>query len=223
MTSSIASSLQNTLATSVNNSKSTQQTQTTKEVSDASSPVPNTDNKLGNGDSVNLSNRALKIQSIASEFFSGGGLSLQDIPNYIQRLQSDGFLTSEQAEKLGTSSSGNTTELGDSTVKIINFIDNFKNKVAENDSEDSLIAILNKAKNIIKDLGEMTGNTTVYEIKLTVLELNRYLESDEALQWDKQDIKSLKDISSILSVASQLNFSPSSSKATNRYLAFSGR
>lgn len=222
MTTSITSNTQNPLATALNNS-STKETQAATPLKTAASTDIKADNNEKNSDSVNFSQRAVKIQSIANEFFSDGGLSMADIPNYVQRLQSDGFLTQQQAEKLGVAENTKIDAAEQAKQQVVNFIEDFKSNVSETEGNDNLIAILNKSKTMVESLGQMNSTITNTEFKRADIELKRYLESDQAKQWSDEDISSLKQVSELLSVATELNYGTESSKAANRYAQFSGR
>ncbi len=220
MTTAISAQTPGTSAYKLNDGKSTQETSATKEADTAKNQQSAA---TGHDDSVKLSSRASKIQKIAEEFFSGGGLSMEDIPKYIQRLQSDGFLTGQEVENLGYTKSAEQEALSEQTTKLLDFIGEFKNKVAAKDPEDSLINTLDKAKKVIENLDKSKDSSLAADVKTSLVELDTYLKSDKAEQWNEQEIKSLTDVKNILSVTNQLHFSQTDSKAANRYLLFSGR
>lgn len=223
MYTSMTSSTSSPLTTNVGSGKSTEETSESKEVNAAATSKKASATKAtANSDSVNFSSRAMKIQSIAKDFFSGGQLSLADIPKYIKRLESDGFLTGAQAEKLGVTGGQKTDELADETTKVLDFIDSFKKKVGEKDPQDGLIGALDRAKKTIEKLGDGHDSSMAADVKVSLLEIDSYLNSDKAKQWDEQDIKALKDVKNVLSVTNQLHFQQTSSTAVNRYLQFAG-
>jgi len=224
MYTTMASSTSSPLTANVGSGKSTEETSASKEVGSAASSQKAVDTKAtANTDSVNFSNQAMKIQSIAKDFFSGGQLSLADIPKYIKRLENDGFLTGAQAEKLGVADGKETDKLADETTKVLDFISSFRDKVSEKDPQDGLIDALDRAKKTIENLGSNHDSSMAADVKTSLLEIDSYLNSDKAKQWDEQDMKALKDVKNILSVTNQLHFNQTSSTAVNRYLQFAGK
>jgi hypothetical protein len=224
MYTTIASSAPKPLMSNVGNGKSTEETSANEELKGTSKSQLAVDTKVTtNTDSVSFSNRAMTIQSINKEFFSAGQLSLADLPKYIKRLEKDGFLTGAEAEKLGGAGGNTTNQISDETVKVIDFIDNFRDKVSEKDPQDGLVDALNNAKEAIENLSSSYDSSTASDVKASLLEIDNYLKSDKADQWDKQDIKALKDVKTILSLTNQLYFNKTNSTAVNRYLQFAGK
>jgi len=174
-------------------------------------------------DSVSFSNRAMKIQSITKDFFSGGQLLLADIPQYIKRLESDGFLAAAEVGKLSHTDEKTTDQLSDKTTKVLDWIDSFRDKVNQKDPQDGLVDVLNQVEKHIENLSSNYNSSMTTDVKKSLLELDNYLKSDNMMQWEKQDIEALKDVKTILSLANQLHFSKTNSTAINKYLQFSGK
>jgi hypothetical protein len=185
----------NTPASVLNNSANAQKAKASKQVTESAATPAKQNSKAGTSDSVSFSNRAVKIQSIASEFFSDDGLSIADIPRYVQRLKSDGFLTEQQAEKLGASTVVSSNEITEASAKVINFLDDFKSTVSDSEGNDSLITLLDKTKSALESLGSMSSKTTATNLKMIDMELKDYLKSDQAKQWLTQDLDSLEQFS----------------------------
>lgn len=223
MYTTIASSIPSPLMSNVENGKSTEETSASKALESTETNPTSVDTKAtSKEDSVSFSSRAIKIQSITNDFFSGGQLLLADIPKYIERLESDGFLTAVEADKLSHTDENTTDQLSDETTKVLDWIDSFRDKVNEQDPQDELVGILNRAEKNIENLSSNYNSSMITDVKSSLLELDSYLKSDKIMQWDKQDIEVLKDVKTILSLTNQLNFNKTSSTAINKYLQFSG-
>jgi hypothetical protein len=224
MYTTIASSTPISLMSNVGNEKSTEEASASEQLKGTPKSQAVVDTRVAtNTDSVSFSNRAMTIQSINKEFFSTGQLSLADLPKYIKRLEKDGFLTGAEAEKLGAADGNTENQLSDETTKVIDFIDDFRDKVSEKDPQDRLIGALNSAKEAIENLNSNYDSSMASDVKASLLEIDSYLKSDKVDQWDKQEIKALKDVKTILSLTNQLYFNKTNSTAVNRYLQFSGK
>lgn len=224
MYTTMASSTPSPLMNNVESGKSTEETSAGKAIESTEKNQTAVDTKsTTKTDSVSFSNRAMKIQSISKDFFSGGQLSLADLPKYIRRLENDGFLTATEADNLSGSDSKKTDKLSEETTKVLDWIDDFRDKVNEKDPQDGLIGALNRAKKTIENLSSNYNSSMTTDVKASLLELDGYLKSDNMKQWDKQDIKALKDVKTILSLTNQLHFNKTNSIAINRYLQFSGK
>lgn len=225
MYTTMQSSIPSPLMSNVESGKSTEETSASKAIESTAKSQTAVDTKATTKtDSVNFSNRAMKVQSIAKDFFSGGQLSLADLPKYIKRLENDGFLTAVEAEKLGGAASSNKTDqLSDETTKVLDWIDSFRDKVNEKDPQDGLIGALNRAEKTIENLSSNYDSSMTTDVKTSLWEIDGYLKSDKMEQWDKQDIKALKDVKTILSLTNQLHSNKTNSTAINRYLQFSGK
>ncbi|WP_028866274.1 hypothetical protein [Psychromonas aquimarina] len=223
MTAAVTSQTPQPLSSNIGYTSSTEAASAGKAVEAAGSTAPLNKTADGTADErVSFSSRAVKIQSIASDFFGSGQLSMADIPKYIQRLQSDGFLTDQQVERLGYSKNAQTDKDTDAAAKVIDFIESFKDKVSSRDPEDNLLGTLDRAKKVIENLDSTTGKLNASDVKVSLIELTAYLNSDQAAQWDEQDLNSLKDIKNIVSATNQIHFNQTNSAAANRYLQFSG-
>ena len=136
------------------------------------------------GIDVKLSSRAQKIQKLNEDFFPGGYKMIKVTSDFIGRLEEYGFLSSEEAEKF-TSKIKPTTEqlesvnLGD----LSDFIGQFKNKLENDDPDNSLIAALQKADYIVNNFDSQTMKA---DIKTVINELNKYSNSEQAQNLSKQ-------------------------------------
>ncbi|WP_019615701.1 hypothetical protein [Psychromonas ossibalaenae] len=224
MTAVITSQTPQPLSNSIGYTSSTEAASAGKEVKAADNTAPISKTTDGTaGETVSFTSRAIKIQSIASDFFGSGQLSMADIPKYIQRLQSDGLLTHQQVEQLGYSKTAQADKNANAVVKVLDFIESFTDKVSSQDPEDNLIGTLDRAKKVIENLDSTTGKLNASDVKVSLIEITAYLNGDQAEKWDEQDLNSLKEIKNIISATNQIHFSQTNSTAANRYLQFSGR
>lgn len=220
----MASSIPSPLMSNVESGKSAEETTASKALESTEKNPTSVDTRATKkADSVSFSNRAMKIQSISKDFFSGGQLSLADLPKYIKRLENDGFLTASEADKLGQTDGKKTDKLSDETTKVLDWIDSFRDKVNKKDPQNGLIGALNRAEKTIENLSSNYSSSMTTDVKTSLLELDSYLKNDNMKQWDKQDVEALKDVKTILSLTNQLHFNKTSSTAINRYLQFSGK
>ena len=226
MTSSIGANTTSILSTTLSNTATQETDSTTATSSTASTTEVTSDAVVSASDSVDFSSRAMKIQSIANDFFSGGGLQMADIADYVQRLKTDGFLTEEQADKLGVEKT-TAEKASEAKEEVINFIDGFKETVSEQEGNDSLFSLLDRAKQAVESLGDMSSPVSQSDFTLIDIELKSYLESDDAQQWSEQDLDSLSQVSKLLTVASDLSYgavnsTTVNSTAANSYAQVSG-
>ncbi|MBB1271716.1 hypothetical protein [Psychromonas sp. SR45-3] len=224
MHTTIMSSIPSPFMSNVESGQSTEETSASKTLEGTEkSPTSVEIKATTKEDSVSFSNRAMKIQSITKDFFSGGQLLLADIPQYIKRLESDGFLTAAEVDKLSHNDEKTTDQLSDKTTKVLDWIDSFRDKVNQKDPQDGLVDVLNQVEKHIENLSSNYNSSMTTDVKKSLLELDNYLKSDNMMQWEKQDIEALKDVKTILSLANQLHFNKTNSTAINKYLQFSGK
>ena len=167
-------------------------------------------------DDISLSSRAQKIQMLNEEFFPGGPSSVTITPDFIQRLHEYGFISESEANDL---SSGTTAE-SESTDTVGALSDEIKRITQGLEADSSLIGILNRADDIINNLDGTKPTHLTNNIKLVDVELNAYLNSDEAAQLTETEKQSMEQLSLALTLADKLNPNNLTSPKLNSYLSF---
>lgn len=184
----------------------------------AAKEQPNTTDSAG--DSIELSDRAQKLQKLKEEFFPGGYRSIKITPAFIERLQEYGFLSKAEAEGLQPSADrASVNETDDKLEALSQFIERLEKQLAESDPENTLIAILNKADAILKGVDGEAEAVDRQEIQSVVAELSQYRKSDAVDILNKSDQEALYSLEMALRVADKVGQSSNASHQINNYLS----
>ena len=201
-----------TSQTTTSTNTSTQATTQESAVSEDTETAP-----VATSDQVALSSRASKIQKLNEEFFPGGPKTVSITPEFIQRLSEYGLISSEEAQKLDSTSRENIQE-ADPLEDISLFIDDLSKQISQEDPQSSLIDTLSKAKTVIDGFGINTAAMNS-DIKTIMAELNEFKQSERGQQMSNDDKSKFEQLELALSVADQMNPQNSSSEQLANYVS----
>lgn len=209
----------NSATSSQINQNQTSAAQQTNSVVKTQTAASNSTEKTVTGEQVEISTRAQKIQQLNEEFFSGGIQSFSITPEFIQRLEEFGFITPEEAQKLGAKAVTNESEDGTATVgELSKFIDDFTASVKKVDPNNSLIDILQQAKTVLDDFNNPTDNSKNINVVQISKQIQSYIDSStESLP--KADQNALNQLVAALDIVSVLTPGKNTTSEIDSYLA----
>jgi len=194
----------NSATSSQINQNQTTAAQQSNSVVKTQTAASNSTEKTVKGEQVEISTRAQKIQQLNEEFFSAGIESFSITPGFIQRLEEFGFITPDEASKLGAKAV--TRESDDSAASVdelSKFIDDFTASVKKVDPNNSLIDILQQAKTVLDDFNNPTDNSKNINIVQISKQLQSYIDSSTQ-SLPKADQNSLNQLVAALDIANIL-------------------
>lgn len=197
-----------------------------------------------NQSNLYLSNRAQKINTISTEFFSGGDLSLASVEGLKERVYQLGLISKEEYAKLTNSAAEATSESSgneNATTSLTSFLGNLlerlksdDDKKKENDSDDStegksealtiLIRTLEAAKEIISNVDEAKRETDFQTTLKDTLSLLK--ETIEAPTFEKiplDDKVGLSKVYQTLEIVEKLSPQRLNNEKVNKYLELAFR
>ncbi len=209
----------NSATSSQINQSQTSAAQQTNSVVKTQTAASNSTEKAVTGEQVQISTRAQKIQKLNEEFFSGGFQSFSITAKFIQRLEEFGFISSDEAQKLGAKAVTSESEDGTATVaELSKFIDSFSASVEKVDPNNSLIDILQQAKTVLDDFENPTDNSKNINVVQISKQIQSYIDSStESLP--EADQKALNQLVAALDIINVLTPGKNTTSEIDSYLA----
>ena len=166
-----------------------------------------------------MSSRAYKVQQLNEEFFPRGPGSLKITPEFIQRLQEYGFITTKEADNLGALQN-TASEQTESLDELSSAIEALSERLKQEEGNEDLVGLLARSRAIINNLDGSKPSSLTANIKAVSSELTAYLSSGEVAQLTPQEKESLQELNLALRIADRMNPKNISSAKLSSYLSF---
>jgi len=173
---------------------------------------------------IKISTRAQKLQELSKDFFPAGPQSLKITPQFIQRLQEYGFISTDQAEKFSPQLKSSTAQSGTKTVaQLKGFIETLSTKLEKESPNHSLIDVLKESKSVLESFDKTLTSPKQSNYSNLISKLTQFATSPETDTLNKNDKDALQTLAVTLSIADKLGPAKSTTKGVNQYLSILNR
>jgi hypothetical protein len=163
-----------------------------------------------------FSSRAEKFSQLNKEFdIKAGNFKITD--KFINRLNEMDLLTDSQASKL-RNGLDTETKSTDSLNRLDSKINALTKRIKEETGVESLISILNKSQDILKNLDGSKSKSFPIDPATAGAELDHFLKSDKASILTNDEKNSVKDLQVALAIADKLNPEQRTSAEIGKYM-----
>jgi len=168
-----------------------------------------------------FNSRAEKFAQLNKEFdITGGRFKITD--QFINRLQEMELLTDSEASKLSSGLSSDTKST-DSVAALDSKITALTERVEGKSEFESLIVVLNKAKQVLGNLDGSKSKVFPIDPSTAAAELEQFLKSDESSLLTDDEKESVKDLQIALTIADRLNPEQRTSAEVGKYMEILNR
>lgn len=163
-----------------------------------------------------FSSRAEKFSQLNKEFdIKGSNFKITD--KFINRLNEMDILTDSQASKLRNGLDTETKSTG-SLSRLDSKINALTKRIKEETGVESLISILNKSQEILKNFDGSKSKSFPVDPSTAGAELDQFLKSDKASILTDDEKNSVKDLRVALAIADKLNPEQRTSAEIGKYM-----
>lgn len=175
--------------------------------------------ELPSSNTVSLSTRSKVLQELNAEFFRGGKLAFEDIPNYVNKLHEKGLITSTQYQSLGGNRQDNVTASGNGQLSI--FVTDLTDALKAESPNHPLIEPLTTAKQTFNQLesGSAVNNIAIAKAQTG---FNTFFSSEEFQSLEQSSQQGLIKINEMLGLIGQTQRNTDLNTPTKLYQDIAG-